>query len=73
VPLYDYQCEDCGAFSAWRSMREAGQSVACPRCQQGARRVISAPNVAVLSKPTRMAWERNERSAHAPQMVRREH
>jgi putative FmdB family regulatory protein len=72
MPVYDYDCERCGGFSARRSMQEAGQPLPCPTCQTRARRVISAPYLATVSKHVRLAQARNERSAHEPRVVRRD-
>ncbi|MDX1572980.1 MAG: zinc ribbon domain-containing protein [Methylophaga sp.] len=71
MPIYDYRCEQCGDFSALRKMSEAGESVACVECGNEAVRVISAPYLALMDRNTRVANERNEKSAHAPKQVRR--
>jgi putative FmdB family regulatory protein len=72
MPLYGYLCEDCGAFQDWRPMAEAADAAACPRCGRGARRSVSMPFLPCVSRNTRLAHERNERSAEAPQVMRRE-
>jgi putative FmdB family regulatory protein len=72
MPLYDYQCQTCGPFREWRSMKECEQSVTCPSCSVPAPRLPTSPRVAVLSAHERIAHERNERSAHQPAVVRRE-
>ena len=66
MPMYDYHCDGCGDFSALRPMSEYRDPMACPSCGAAAGRVISAPNLAVMSASNRTAWERNERSAHEP-------
>jgi putative FmdB family regulatory protein len=71
MPLYDYRCADCGEFRAWRSMREAAAPVACPDCQQLAPRAVVAPNLALMQAHTRIAHQRNEKSAHEPRVVSR--
>ena len=74
MPLYDYRCSDCGEFRAWRSMREAALPAACPACQQAARRAVAAPSLALMNPHNRIAHQRNEKSAHEPQVVsRRDH
>ena len=71
MPLYDYRCSDCGEFRAWRSMREAAAPVACPDCQQSAPRAVVAPNLALMNAHARTAHQRNEKSAHEPNVVSR--
>lgn len=66
MPMYDYHCDSCGDFSALRPLAEYRDPLACPSCGETAGRVISAPNLAVMSASNRTAWERNERSAHEP-------
>jgi putative FmdB family regulatory protein len=72
MPLYDYTCETCGPFRAWRSISEWQANVPCPICTSSAPRLAAAPMLSVLSSNNRIAHERNERSAHEPQVIRRE-
>jgi len=71
MPLYDYQCESCGTFSAIRKMSESSEPNVCESCGDMAPRIISAPNLALVDSATRVAHERNEKSAHEPNHVRR--
>jgi putative FmdB family regulatory protein len=71
MPLYDYQCETCGPFSAMKKMTESGLATACGNCGSMSERVISVPYFALLTKAKRSAYERNEKSAHEPKAVRR--
>jgi putative FmdB family regulatory protein len=71
MPLYDYQCESCGTFSAIRKMSESSEPNMCETCGEMAPRIISAPNLALVSSATRNAHERNEKSAHEPVYARR--
>jgi len=73
MPPYDYECETCGAFREWRNMSQSGERVPCPTCLRPAPQCIAAPMLAVLPRNTRIAHERNERSAHEPKVGRREH
>lgn len=66
MPMYDYHCCGCGAFSALRPLSEYRDPMHCPSCGGEASRVISAPNLAIMTPGNRTAWERNERSAHEP-------
>lgn len=71
MPIYDYQCEECGSFTALRKMSESDAAAACPSCGVSGVRVITAPQLAILGKAQRSAYERNEKSAHEPKMARR--
>jgi len=71
MPLYDYHCLACGDFRAWRRMSAAAEPAACPSCAVPAGRAVVAPNLALMHGHTRVAHQRNERSAHEPQHVRR--
>ena len=71
MPLYDYHCANCGHFRAWRRMIEAGDPVDCTTCGASASRAVVAPNLALMNPLNRIAHQRNEKSAHEPQVVSR--
>jgi putative FmdB family regulatory protein len=71
MPIYDYQCDDCGSFTGWAPMSQATTPIPCPVCSGPGKRVISAPSLARMDANVRKAMNRNEQSAHAPGMVRR--
>jgi putative FmdB family regulatory protein len=71
MPLYDYQCASCGDFRVWRRMSEAGAPVDCTNCGAAAARAVVAPNLALMNPHSRIAHQRNEKSAHEPQVVSR--
>lgn len=71
MPLYDYQCESCGTFTALRKMSESANPTLCESCGEMAPRIISAPHLALVSSSTRVAHERNEKAAHEPRQARR--
>lgn len=67
MPVYDYQCSDCGYFSDLRPMALAKEPCDCPDCGQSAPRVlISVPNYALMDATMRTAHSTNEQSTHAP-------
>jgi len=67
MPIYEFDCPDCGGFSAMRPMAESQAAGECPACGTTSRRVIvSAPRLSRVSRATRVAHETNERSAHSP-------
>lgn len=43
MPLYDYRCEGCGSFRAFRPMAESTRDTPCPRCSVPAARQLAAP------------------------------
>jgi putative FmdB family regulatory protein len=71
MPLYEYQCEECGTFSAFRKVSESSLPAICESCGGTSERVISAPHFAILGKAQRQAHESNEKSAHEPRSMRR--
>ena len=71
MPLYEYQCAECGVFSAIKPMSHAAEPCTCPACGAHSARKISAPFLAGMPAPQRQAWERNEKSAHEPAIARK--
>jgi len=72
MPIYEYECPDCGIFDELRPLRQAKDPALCPGCGTiSARRVVSAPMLARLPHTLRQAMDRNEHSAHAPRAARR--
>jgi putative FmdB family regulatory protein len=72
MPLYDYTCATCGGFREWRPLAVSADPAPCPSCAMPAPRAIAAPFFSRLSRGTRIAHERNEKSAHEPAVVQRE-
>ena len=70
MPLYDYECARCGAFSDLRPMAESADPAPCPGCGGSAPRIlVSTPMLATLDAGSRLAHARNEKSAHAPRRL----
>jgi putative FmdB family regulatory protein len=69
--MYEYECRECGVFPAFRSMEERHLPALCVRCEQLAARIISAPNLSLMSPLQRVAATRNERSRHQPLVANR--
>jgi putative FmdB family regulatory protein len=69
VPYYAYDCPGCGPFEQLRPVAEAGAAGHCPGCGAEGRRVYSPPGLALLARPLRRALDREERSAHEPEVV----
>jgi putative FmdB family regulatory protein len=67
MPAYEYDCAECGSFSAIRSMNLSAEPHMCPGCGSPAARVIlTAPAVAGMPAATRSAHAINERASHEP-------
>jgi putative FmdB family regulatory protein len=65
MPLYEFNCSDCGIFDEWRSLAESNAPASCPTCKETARRIFSPPGV--LSNSLRLKQENSE-----PQLVKRD-
>jgi putative FmdB family regulatory protein len=68
MPLYDFRCEACGDFEAWRTLAELGTPMLCPNCETVTKRIFSPPNVNLNS--SRLSLRRQE--VKEPQVVNRE-
>ncbi|HVK57730.1 MAG TPA: FmdB family zinc ribbon protein [Candidatus Kapabacteria bacterium] len=66
MPVYEYNCADCGSFTELRSITENSGSANCPDCGQASPKLFPVVNLRQMRPENRTAWERNERSAHAP-------
>lgn len=77
MPIYEYMCESCGPFEEMRAMARHADPYECPGCGTMAPRVVlTAPRLAAMPAERRVAYSRNEQSAHAPQVstrIEREH
>ncbi len=55
MPLYEYRCESCGDFEAWRRMAELEKPMGCPECGAIAQRLFSPPSVNLNSGSVRIS------------------
>ncbi|MDX6723327.1 MAG: hypothetical protein QOD44_2060 [Solirubrobacteraceae bacterium] len=69
MPLYAFTCAACGPFELRRAVAEAAAAGDCPACGAVGRRLFTPPGVARMQAPMRAARTREERSAHAPDVV----
>ncbi|MFI8690778.1 zinc ribbon domain-containing protein [Stutzerimonas kunmingensis] len=70
MPIYEYDCDACGDFTALRPMSVRSEPCDCPACGTPSPRVIrTAPGLATMAGSTRAAHETNERASHAPKTV----
>lgn len=66
MPVYEYQCSECGPFVEVRPLAESSAPGSCPRCGRASPKLFPMVNLRSMRPENRTAWERNERSAHAP-------
>ncbi|MEO1679595.1 MAG: zinc ribbon domain-containing protein [Pseudomonadota bacterium] len=67
MPVYDYWCDECGAFEALAPIANYADPCACPQCAALSPRVmLKAPTISKVSSAVRRAHEVNERSADSP-------
>lgn len=69
MPLYEYRCNSCGEFEAWRTMAEYNAPLNCPQCTQTAVKIFSAPNIN-LNSGSLSAIAKSESSE--PRLVKQE-
>ncbi|GAB4546627.1 MAG: hypothetical protein Tsb0014_41200 [Pleurocapsa sp.] len=68
MPLYEYRCDSCGEFEAWRSLSEYNAPMNCPQCDRNAPKIFSAPNVNLNSG----SLSKIARNSSEPRLVKRE-
>lgn len=71
MPLYEFDCCDCGTFDAQRTVDDRDRPESCPECGKASDRILSIPNLGLMSPERRAAHIRNERSANEPQVSTR--
>ncbi len=67
MPLYEYDCQDCGPFTELRPMAASASPCPCPDCGAVAPRAfLTAPMLACVAGDRRTAIETNEKAANRP-------
>ena len=66
MPVYEFECRDCGPFTELRSLDRSSLPANCPACGEVSPKVFSIINLRAMRPENRTAHDRNERSAHAP-------
>jgi putative FmdB family regulatory protein len=66
MPVYEYNCDECGPFTKLRGFDQSSAPANCPECGVASPKMFSVINLRVMRLENRTAWERNERSANAP-------
>jgi putative FmdB family regulatory protein len=70
MPIYRFECSDCGVFERLRPMSQWRRRAACPGCGASRPPLVSAPHIRSGRSATRFKIEeRNERSAFEPKLV----
>lgn len=69
MPVYEYECNEHGAFEHVRSMAESSRPAPCPECAALGKRIISAPHLSCMPRSQVKARDHNERSRHEPRVV----
>jgi putative FmdB family regulatory protein len=69
MPIYDYNCTECGGFRLMRRMADCAEPAVCPECGRTAAKSVTAPFLADMPTFSRVACQRNELSAHAPAVM----
>jgi putative FmdB family regulatory protein len=66
MPVYEYNCDECGPFTKLRGLDQSSAPANCPECGVSSPKIFSVINLRAMRPENRIAWERNERSANAP-------
>ena len=67
MPVYDYKCEQHGAFYELATFDEAHQPQACPVCSALSPRIIRLPpEILDMAPERRKAFATNEKAQHEP-------
>ncbi len=74
MAIYDYECTDCGVFTAMRPMAMSDKPCECPQCGTDSRRVfLRMPALANMDSGRRSAHATNEKSRHEPGLASKRH
>ncbi len=68
MPVYDFNCPECGDFRALLTIDERNDPTPCPECSRVGQRLILAPNLALMNPIKRKATAINEKSRHEPRI-----
>jgi putative FmdB family regulatory protein len=69
VPLYDYRCDRCGDFEAWRRLADLDTPMICPTCDSTVKRLFSPPNVNLNAGSFSAV---GDRASQEPRLVKRD-
>ena len=67
MPVYEYECAQCGPFTSFRPMADYALPHPCDLCGTAAPRAyLTAPALATMDAAKRKGIAVNERSSHEP-------
>jgi putative FmdB family regulatory protein len=69
MAIYEYRCDEDGAFDVTLPVGTAPQATVCPLCESEARRVFSKPMLMSLPRAVVAAVDHAERSRTEPDVV----
>ena len=69
MPLYEFSCDSCGNFEAWRTLAEIDKPMPCPQCEATTKRVFSPPMVNLNSSSFSSIGRKESKE---PKLVKRE-
>ena len=59
MPIYDFECADCGPFVVMRRIADRDAACHCPDCGNEGTRVVTAPSLALMGSASRAAHATN--------------
>ena len=69
MAIYEYRCDQDGAFEVTRPLGSAPKSITCPVCGSEATRVFSKPMLSSLPRAVVAAVDHAEKSRFEPELV----
>lgn len=69
MPLYEFSCDYCGQFEAWRTLSELDTPMSCPGCAATTKRIFSPPMINLNSGSLSSIAGRENKE---PKLVKRE-
>ncbi len=71
MPIYDFECADCGPFVVMRRIADRDAACHCPDCGNEGTRVVTAPSLALMGSASRAAHATLLSSLPSPQYARK--
>lgn len=69
MPIYDFECPNCGVFDKLLKINERNSTQYCVKCGSSSDRVIlNASKLLEMPVARRLAMETNERASHEPRI-----
>ena len=68
MPLYEFECNECGLFEKFISIKKYEHIIECPLCENESHRKYSPPNIYNTSPGYRKARGLNEKNQESPKV-----